>query len=71
MSEMTPGMAVAIRALSELPADEREVYRACFVLSESREATCVRLQISEERYDTLYKGALRSMRAMVQAEVAV
>lgn len=65
MSSINHGASVAVRALDELPEDQRAVYKARYVTDEEREATCLRLGISPERYDQLLKETLRSLRKMV------
>lgn len=65
MSGMNQGVSVAVRALDELPEEQRAVYRARYVADEAREATCQRLGIEPERYDQLLREVLRSLRNMV------
>lgn len=65
MSSINQGVSVAVRALDELPEDQRAVYRARYVADEPREATCQRLGIAPERYDQLLNDTLRSLRRMV------
>jgi DNA-directed RNA polymerase specialized sigma24 family protein len=65
MSSINQGMSVAVRALSELPAEQQAVYRARYVAEEVRETTCTRLGIEPEEYDQLLKDTLRSLRRMV------
>lgn len=65
MSSMNQGVSVAVRALDELPEEQRAVYRARYVADEAREATCQRLGIEPEHYDQLLRDVMRSLRRMV------
>lgn len=65
MSGNNQGVSVAVRALEELPEEQRAVYRARYVVDEAREATCLRLGIEPERYDQLLREVMRSLRRMV------
>lgn len=65
MSSINHGVSVAVRALGELPEEQRAVYSARYMADEEREATCARLGIAPERYDQLLAETLRSLRRMV------
>jgi DNA-directed RNA polymerase specialized sigma24 family protein len=65
MSRNNEGVSVVVRALDELPEDQRAIYSARYVQDEPREATCVRLGIEPARYDELLETILRNMRRMV------
>lgn len=68
MSSASPASdqpSVLVRALTELPEDERAIYRARYISEEERATTCQRLGIGEATYDQRLKGALRSLRRMV------
>jgi DNA-directed RNA polymerase specialized sigma24 family protein len=67
MSSINQGLSVAVRALDELPEEQKAVYRARYVAEESRELTCSRLGIAPDHYDQLLKETLRSLRRMVAA----
>jgi DNA-directed RNA polymerase specialized sigma24 family protein len=64
MSSINQGTSVAVRALDELPKDQREVYSARYMADESREATCRRLGMDPAHYDHLLAQTLRSLRRM-------
>lgn len=65
MSSINQGMSVAVRALDELPEEQRAVYRARYMDDEAREVTCRRLEMAPERYDQLLEDIMRSLRRMV------
>lgn len=65
MSSNNQGVSVAVRALEELPEEQRAVYSARYVIDEEREVTCLRLGMAPERYDQLLAETLRSLRRMV------
>ena len=54
-----------MRALDELPEEQRVVYRARYVAEETREDTCARLGMAPERYDELLKQTMVSLRRMI------
>lgn len=70
MSSINQGTSIAVRALDELPEDQRAVYSARYVSDETREATCQRLDMEPARYDQLLADTLRSLRRMVGATPA-
>lgn len=59
------GLSVAVRAFDELPEEQREIYRARYLVCETREATCKRLGIEMAKYDEVCKEIMRSLRRMV------
>ena len=65
MSSINQGTSVAVRALDELPEDQRELYSARYMADETREATCQRLGMDPAHYDHLLAKTLRSLRRMV------
>jgi DNA-directed RNA polymerase sigma subunit (sigma70/sigma32) len=65
MSSNNLGGSVLVRALEELPEEQRAVYSARYIIDEEREATCRRLGMAPERYDQLLAETLRSLRRMV------
>lgn len=67
MSDINKGLSVAVRAMDELPDEQKAVFRARYVAEEARDVTCNRLGIAPERYDQLLKDTLRSLRMMVAA----
>ncbi|MFJ1470230.1 sigma factor-like helix-turn-helix DNA-binding protein [Massilia orientalis] len=64
MSGINQGTSIAVRALDELPEDQREVYSARYVADETREVTCRRLNMDPAHYDQLLGETLRSLRRM-------
>ncbi len=64
MASENRGLTLAARALSELPDEERALYRARYFAEEDQEKTCSRLGITAERYDELFKAMMRSLRRM-------
>jgi len=64
MSSNNQGASVAVRALEELPEEQREVFSARYMADETREATCKRLSMQPERYDELVKQIVRNLRRM-------
>jgi len=64
MTSLNQGVSVAVRALDELPEEQRAVYRARYVADEAREATCARLGIAPEHYDQVLADTMRSLRRM-------
>lgn len=64
MSSVNQGTSVAVRALDELPEDQRAVYSARYMADETREATCERLGMEPAQYDQLLGETLRSLRRM-------
>lgn len=67
MSSINQGTSVAVRALDELPEDQRAVYSARYMADETREVTCERLGMEPARYDQLLADTLRSLRRMAGA----
>ena len=67
MSDINKALSVAVRAMDELPDEQKAVFRARYVAEEARDVTCNRLGIAPERYDQLLKDTLRSLRLMVAA----
>lgn len=64
MSSINQGVSVAVRALDELPKDQRELYSARYMADETREATCQRLGMDPAHYDHLLIKTLRSLRQL-------
>lgn len=64
-------VSAAVRALTELPAEQQDIYRARYLSEESREATCKRLSIDQGAYDARLASALRSLRRMAMSELEV
>jgi DNA-directed RNA polymerase specialized sigma24 family protein len=60
----TPNLAMSrlVKAIDALPSEQREVYRARYVLEEQRDETCKRTGITSEEYDVRLKDAIRALR---------
>lgn len=70
MSSINQGISVVVRALDELPEEQRELYSARYMSDETREVTCQRLGMEPAHYDQLLAETLRSLRRMVSAAPA-